>query len=343
MSLINSAYYHLPSKVTTMEQALVLLGMDSIITLAISASINHVFGGMKAESGFDLKGFWWHSLMCAIVSKAIAKETSYESPDEAFLSGLIHDIGKLVLWINFTREYKEILQSSHEKEALPLAEENHFGATHAEVGHWLIRRWNIQSFIADAVLYHHEPVERIVNSLPLIKIVHVSNILATEIEMNTELSLKSTEEIVGLSRSHIEEIDTKAREEIDTIAHTLGIEIRPREDTDHTGYDSDHEKEKKLEQELKNISLLQGTLQSLLKTRDEDSILRVINRGFQVLFDMPIIYFFRYDQERDTLIGRSLGNTTPGGLINKTLIPFQRGKSMLVDSLQGKTSLDSFT
>jgi len=343
MSLINSAYYYLPKKVTNMGQALVLLGTESIINIAISASVNHVFGRVNAESGFDLKEFWWHSLMCAILSKSIAKRISYDSPDEAFLSGLVHDIGKLVLWVNFTREYKEILQSSYDKTGLLLAEQNYFGVTHSEVGHWLVKRWKIQSFIPDAVLYHHEPLDRILNSLPLIKIVYVSNLLSTEIEIKSQSSLNIAEEILDLPRSQIEEIDTNARAEIDDIAENLGIEIRPQTGKSIKVNDTDYKKEEKLAQELKNISLLQGTLQNLLKTRGEDSILSAINQGFQVIFDIKINCFFKYDQERDTLIGKSLAGYNKFSLINKMLIPFQKGKNILIDSLKGEMPIDSFS
>ena len=72
MAMVNSAYYNLPNKVTSTEQALVLLGIDTIKNIAISASIKNVFKGAKDEAGFNLKGFWVHSLMCAILSKSIA-------------------------------------------------------------------------------------------------------------------------------------------------------------------------------------------------------------------------------------------------------------------------------
>ncbi|NVL90575.1 MAG: HDOD domain-containing protein, partial [Desulfobacterales bacterium] len=115
MRLVNSVYYGLPNRVVSINHALVLLGTNTVKNIAVSASVYQAFNRAKDSSLFRLKPFWWHSLMCATLSKLIAGKTSYPAPDEAFLSGLLHDIGKLVLWVNFPKKYSEILQSYRDK------------------------------------------------------------------------------------------------------------------------------------------------------------------------------------------------------------------------------------
>ncbi|MBW1740551.1 MAG: HDOD domain-containing protein, partial [Deltaproteobacteria bacterium] len=77
MRLVNSVYYGLPNRVTSIDQALILLGTNAIRNIAISASVYQAFDQAKGNSAFRLKLFWWHSLMCATLSKLIARKTSY--------------------------------------------------------------------------------------------------------------------------------------------------------------------------------------------------------------------------------------------------------------------------
>ncbi len=343
MKLINSAYYMLPNRVTNIDQALILLGTDAIKNIAISASVYQAFSKAKDHSLFNLKRFWTHSLMCATLAKQIAKKTLYTCPDEAFLSGLLHDIGKPVLWVNFTKEYTGILQSSKDQLNLILEGEAQLGATHCEVGAWLIDRWNLQSFMADAVLYHHESVDRIQEALPLVKIIYIANILCPEVDMEKGVKFKITEDVLGLVGSELEETTLQAQEEVSEIAKSLDIEIEPLDISDKAVSDKDQKKQEDLIREVKDISLLQGTLQNLLEAYSEDSILKVVQQGLQVLFDTKHVLFFLYDSERDILAGRGITSNKQNDLINEVVIPFQKGKSLLVKSIRQGIPLDSFS
>lgn len=343
MKLINSAYYMLPNRVTNIDQALILLGIDAIKNIAISASVYQAFSKAKDHSPFNLKRFWTHSLMCATLAKQIAKKTLYACPDEAFLSGLLHDIGKPVLWVNFTKEYSGILQSSKDQLDLILEGEAQLGATHCEVGAWLIDRWNLQSFMTDAVLYHHESVDRIQEALPLVKIIYIANILCPDVNMEKGVKFKITEDVLGLVGSELEETTLQAQEEVNEIARSLDIEMEPFDISDKAVSDKDHKKQEDLIREVKDISLLQGTLQNLLEAYSEDSILKVVQQGLQVLFDTKHVLFFLYDSERDILAGRGITSNKQNDLINEVVIPFQKGKSLLVKSLRQGTPLASFS
>jgi len=98
LRLVNSAYYSLKQKITSIDQALLLLGMDAVKNIALSSSVYQVFNRPGRKSAFNLKMFWWHSLSCASIARRLAIRIQYPAPDEAFLAGLMHDIGKIVLW-----------------------------------------------------------------------------------------------------------------------------------------------------------------------------------------------------------------------------------------------------
>ncbi|MBW1803856.1 MAG: HDOD domain-containing protein, partial [Deltaproteobacteria bacterium] len=225
LKMVNSAYYGLSHRVTSIEHALVLLGIDAVKNISISASVNQAFGQVKMNALFDLKVFWRHSLTCAVLARLISKKVSYPSPDEAFLSGLLHDIGKLVLWVNFPKEYGGILKSSKDQMDLVLAGEARHGATHCEVGAWLLDQWQLQSFMTDAILYHHESVDRIHHALPLVKIIYAANILCPEINKEESVKLGITENLLGLKGPEVEELTLQTEEEVSVIATSLDIDI----------------------------------------------------------------------------------------------------------------------
>ena len=101
-----------------------------------------------------------------------------DSPDEAFLSGLLHDIGQLVIWVNGRDDHKELLRHAKAPSRFIPAYETQSGVSHAAVGAWLLDHWNLSSFMVDAVLYHHEEPKRIETALPLVQIVYAANLLS---------------------------------------------------------------------------------------------------------------------------------------------------------------------
>ncbi|MFH1992806.1 MAG: HDOD domain-containing protein [Pseudomonadota bacterium] len=344
MNMVNPCYYGSPERTTSMEQALMLLGKNAIKSIAIGASDIQASSKTTDRSIFRLKVFWRHSLLCAILSKLIAEKILYSFPDEAFLAGLLHDIGKLVLWTNFPIKYADNLSSSKFQQDLTLAaQEGRHGVTHCEVGAWLIRRWNLESFMADSILYHHESLDRIQDAFPLVQIIYVGNALCPETNQDKADKFEIAKNLFGLELSELEEITLQAAGAVHEIAQSLGIEIEPREGSDSAISEKDFKKQQDLIKQVKDIALHQGTLQSLLEARDEDSILKIVQRGLDVLFQVKHVLFFLYESERNILSGKSVLPNKQYDLISQVKISFQEGKSLLTNSLcQGKP-LDSFS
>lgn len=341
LNLVNSAYYGLPHRIESMYRAVVLVGTDAIKNIAIGASVYEVFNQTKGNSVFNLKSFWWHSLKCAVVAKLIAEKTHYNHPDEAFLSGLLHDIGKLVFWVNFPEQYRKLLETCKDQHDLLLAGERQLGATHSEVGAWLIHRWNLQSFMADSLLYHHEPKNRILNALPLVQIVYVANALSHVQQQDEDYNI--AEDLYGFSRSQVEELLSLAEEELKNVAHLLGIEIEPPKDPEAILSEKDRGKQGDLAREVREFSLLTGTLQNLLEANDEDTIVRAAQQSLKVLFDTKRILFFLYDPEKKGLICKATEEENNSFMIGNLIIPMQADKSLLATSLTKGKPLDSFT
>ena len=336
LRLVNSASYSLKHNVTSVDQALLLLGMDAVKNIALSASIYQVFNKTKGSLAFNVKLFWWHSLNCGVVARIMAQKLKYPSPDEAFLAGLLHDIGKLVLLVNFREEYTKILESANRQTSLLLKGELKLGDTHSAIGAWLIGRWNMRSFIPDAIRFHHEPVERIMNAFPLVQIVFAANLLCpVHSGLNSKI-FSAVRQILSLKRQDIEEVLSKAEQEVGEIAKTFGIEIEPP-----VKDRKDEEKLEKLIKEVRDISLLHSALEGFLRAEDKEAVLKIIRQCLHLLFDFKNIYFFQY--ESNALIGRLIGSEGLDDLPESLKIPFREEASLLVQSLLRNTLLDSFT
>lgn len=336
MGMVNSVYYSLSSKVTTIEHAIVLLGTDAVKNIAISSSIYQVFGKVGGNSAFKMKLFWWHSLMCATMAKLIAEKVRDAHTDEAFLSGLLHDVGKLTLWIHFPEEYTDILRSSEGRPDLLLEGEKRLGGTHCEVGAWMINQWKLQSSMAEAVLYHHEKVNKIMEASPLAKVIFVANVLSSE-TLEENAGYKVAKEVWGFTPSEVDEMLSQAREGVRQTAQLMEIEIESPDISD-----KDREKQEELAREVKDMALLQGTLQSLIEVYEEDSILKVIQQGLQVLFNVNRALFFLYDPKRDVLVGKGGMGLDRDVVLNELVIPLQDEVNLPVKSLCQRTPLDSF-
>ncbi|MBI4616514.1 MAG: HDOD domain-containing protein [Planctomycetes bacterium] len=166
LRMINSAFFGLSRKVERIDQAVVFLGVNQIRTLALTASVFSLFSREKGEL-FDPLKFWEHSLSVAIGCRLIAKtlnekaaETGGKAIDveDAFLAGLLLDVGKILMALYFPPAYEKIRRLAQAKK-VPLydAELAVLGVRHTDIGHRLFEKWGIKPDITSAARYHHEP------------------------------------------------------------------------------------------------------------------------------------------------------------------------------------------
>jgi len=341
LSLVNSTRYGLPNKVRSIEQALPLIGMEAVKNAAICASIHQVFAKMEGGALFNLKSFWKHSLTCAGLAKLIAQRIRYPNPEEAFLAGLIHDLGKLVLWVNLPREYAALLRRIKEQPGGLLLEEAKLGATHSEVGGWLIRKWNLNSLLADAVSFHHEPLHRMVQSFPLVKIVYAANALCSSQELPAGERMRVLDALFGLSQEETDSLSGQAEMLVGDTAKALGIEINGREEAERMGK-QDHQAQETLSQAVKDLSLVLGALQGLSQATGENELIRVLYQGMDILLGLKRVVFFRYDGKRDLLVMKGFSDNHTVSSAEDLVLPVAQSASLLAESLLQNKPCNSF-
>jgi len=159
MKLINSAYYSLFQKVTSLVRAIIMLGINTVKNLALSTAVLANISSKDSFHALDMEGFWKHSICVGSTAKLIAKKRKINAKylEEYFIAGLFHDIGKVPLNNKLAKDYIEALAEA-DKMRLPLyfAEQHFWSLDHSEVGMLIIENWKLSKDIADVVSYHHD-------------------------------------------------------------------------------------------------------------------------------------------------------------------------------------------
>jgi putative nucleotidyltransferase with HDIG domain len=153
LKVANSAFYG-NRKVNTISQGIVIIGFDAVKEIVLTTSLFHTFHDARDIQA--LQPLWQHSLECAMIAKRLAWIYRYEILDEAYFSGLIHDIGKLVIQQYFPEPHEQICKLVEEGVESLEAERQILSVTHAEIGGKMVQRWNFPAALVDAVNHHHD-------------------------------------------------------------------------------------------------------------------------------------------------------------------------------------------
>ncbi|MEE8586441.1 MAG: HDOD domain-containing protein [Acidobacteriota bacterium] len=158
LKIANSAYYSRQGKVSTVGRAAVLLGKDTIRSVVLTAV---VFDCFRPESNpsFDLVKFWSHCAACAIASEVIARRLKYPRPMDAFVAGLLHDMGKLVLACWNSQAYGQAVEEARQSGSRLLEiEEKRFGIGHTALAKLTMEKWRFPSDLIESAWLHHQPL-----------------------------------------------------------------------------------------------------------------------------------------------------------------------------------------
>jgi len=158
LAVANSPLYGLPRNVSSLEFGIMLLGMGEISNIVTALSLASVLKGSTIEN-FDYMEFWTHSMLVGTASKDIAKRIGFqEIAGDAFVAGMLHDIGIQLTAKYFPEQFKKILFMVTENN-IPYykAEIATLGVTHEDIGHFLITKWNLPSNLAEVMKFHHKP------------------------------------------------------------------------------------------------------------------------------------------------------------------------------------------
>ena len=228
LKLTNSAYFGLPAKVSSVKQAIVLLGWKRLLQLVMTMCMSTVM--KKPVPGYDLPHgeLWRHSVAVSVAAELVVKALKIPGADEVFTAALLHDVGKLVLG-GFVQEDLHQIESMVSKGiAFEVAEFIVLGIDHANIGARILEKWSFPDDLVNAVGWHHDP-ETCENHCTFSDIVHVANILGLMIGYGNGgnglevVPAVSVTQRLGFKSAHLESLAEETRTGVNKLADILQV------------------------------------------------------------------------------------------------------------------------
>ncbi|MBK8014123.1 MAG: HDOD domain-containing protein [Deltaproteobacteria bacterium] len=195
LKLSNSALYSPAREVRNIPQACMTLGFRVLKGVVVAASCRSIY----KQFGAVEKILWQHSVACAVVANFLARAKRIPNADEAFVSGLMHDIGKVVMNHGDRKKFEKAMTAADADRLTTLdAEIAVFGFTHADVGAVLVKRWELSSHLQQAVLFHHEPdlaSSLAEESVDLVRVTNAADLLCHKLGLGTKARAQAQDEL----------------------------------------------------------------------------------------------------------------------------------------------------
>lgn len=234
LKVVNSAFYGLPGQIGSINRAIVLLGLNAVKNIAIAASLAKLFRGGQLSPAFSARDLWRHSTAAAAGAKALADKLKLGLPDEAFLAGLIHDIGVMVEMQYDRHKLIEVIdQLGVDKSGTPgksmlECEGKIFGATHQDFGAALCGKWKFPKSFHSVTGHHHNPLDLPAGGRTLACLVYVADRLSIRLNCGFRLDVQTPDiapavlEELKVAPSQVEEVVAALPPQLEEVERMLG-------------------------------------------------------------------------------------------------------------------------
>ncbi|MHB8902787.1 MAG: HDOD domain-containing protein [Thermoguttaceae bacterium] len=208
----NSSFCGLSQRVDGLDHAVVLLGFREIRSLAFTAHVAKLFRKTSGHGSYRRQELWHHMVSVAVVARHLARICQAVSPEEAYLAGLLHDVGIVLLDQTLHGPFCQVVDSLAEDTSAVSVENAILGFDHASLGQYALRAWGLPGFLVDAAAYHHQPLECGEQSRPLVSSVALANSLCHRMGIRSlgvaTLDMLPNEvfTVLGLRRPHVTRI-----------------------------------------------------------------------------------------------------------------------------------------
>lgn len=225
LRMVNSAYFQFPSKIDTIPLAITVLGTRALRDLVLATSVASSFAKISTRL-VDVADFWHHSIYCGIMARLLSKRLKRGQAEQMFVGGLLHDLGKLVIYHRIPEQATVVLSEfATSDRPLFLIEREVLGFDHAEVGSALLRQWELPELLHDMVAYHHAP-DLAAAHHDEIALVHTANALTKKVEPGHKLKQNDADlpELHPAAAARVK-LDAELMDELRLEADVQSIEV----------------------------------------------------------------------------------------------------------------------
>ena len=234
LKVSNSAFYSFPQQISSINQAVSILGINAVRSLVLSFSFLSIKGGNKNDR-FDFQKFWELSLASAVAAKLILNKVKGADTEEIFISGLLQNLGELIFAKTFAGEYEKVLtEIESEKETVVEIEKKILGADHCFIGYEVAKSWGFPEVLLLPLLFHHDPQQYLGQDLKIkmtTNAVYLSDILTKILSSHTPEEYhkqfrKEAKKLLGLNNDDINSILSELHNQVDQAAAYFGLNIK---------------------------------------------------------------------------------------------------------------------
>jgi len=191
LRIANSAMYSTPSQVDTITRAITIIGTKQLRDLVLATSVIDMFRGISPEL-VTMESFWRHSIACGLAARVIATYCRKSNVEHFYLLGLLHDIGRLIIFIQHPELANvAITESIETKQPLYKTEHSHFGFDHSKVSGALLKEWKLPTSLQEPVQYHHDP-SKATHYPDDTAILHSADVIANALQLGSSGETKVT-------------------------------------------------------------------------------------------------------------------------------------------------------
>ena len=223
IAVANSSFYRRQHPCDTVDRALMCLGLETVRTLVITAAVKQYFSYFDKDHQQFMARFWRRSLVAAQCAQTFASLTGYQGLSQAYLCGLLMDVGQLCLLADNHSAYLQVWQPAElDDQYLLDGERKAFDITHPELGAALLDSWQMDNFMADAIRYHHAAGDDIRHAHHLVKIVNLSSQVSGQLTPD-DRTLTIANDLFGFNEDLMRELHTRIAGDVQRIAGGLGV------------------------------------------------------------------------------------------------------------------------
>ena len=350
LTAANSPGLRRGKELRSIAHCLTSLGTRLIRSIATCLALQSMFDRRYEAVRPDLAEYWRHSIRVAETARELATACGYPQPDEAYLGGLLHDIGELVLLSAQGSTYAQLLSSARSETKLVALENEHLGAHHGEVGAWVVDRWDFDLDIADSILFHHAKADEISTADQLPQVVWLAHALATATPADAAVR-QAADRLFGAEiGEQIETIGRRTLERTAQIAEAIGIAADPSPDgvplsvlpqvAVNTPRPPENKGEGEVDQFVRDMALMQPLQRDLFGVESDTELLLSLRESARILFDLGHIAIFLRGADDDRLSAARFGIQAP--LLRRAAIRIDATNCLVATAAAERRIVSSF-